>query len=160
MDYNTINSNAFTFTITRLPETMFRVVQVNLPSINVVPAPAPHPMLAQEFQPGSATDFEELQMTFIVDENLFNYEELYNWITQQRYGEYYAPKNTNEKSLVSDGSLVTMTNASNPNRVFRFKNIFPIDLGSLQFDTRDSTPEPLTCQVTFKYSYFTLQPKI
>jgi len=158
MDYNTLSSNAFTFTINRLPQTVFRVVSINLPGINVSPVESGQPEGDQYF-PGSSNNFEELQMTFIVDENLLNYEELYNWITQQRYITEYKAKNTEEALLTSDGVFVTMTNSSVPNRVFTFRDMFPISLSSLNFDTRESNPDPVTCQVSFKYSYFTFQKK-
>lgn len=159
-DYNSVNSNSFTFSINRIPATIFRVVQINLPSISITPPGVPNSMLSLQYYPGSATEFTELQLTFVVDENLDNYEEIYNWITQQRFREEYVPKNPEETELVSDGILITLTNASNPNRVFEFKSLFPTELGGLEFDTRNSNPDPLTCQATFRFSYFRLKPKI
>jgi len=158
MDYNSLNNNAFEFTINRLPNTVFRLVNINLPSISIEPAAASYTPGTQYF-PGSAVDFETLQMTFIVDEDLLNYEELYNWITQQKFCTDFKPKSDQEILLISDGSLVTMTNASHTNRVFYFKDLFPVDLGSLQFDSRESNPEPITCTVSFRFSYFNMNSK-
>lgn len=158
MDYNSLNNNAFTFTLNRLPNVVFRAVAVNLPSITI-PAPEAPNMQGTQYFPGSAAEFDSFRMTFIVDENLSNYEELYRWINQQVFGRKYTPKTTEERFLVSDGTLVTMTNASNPNRIISFKDMFPIELGAIDFDTRDSNVEPATCTVDFKFSYFTLEPK-
>lgn len=157
MDYNNLHSNAFSFSLHRLPDTTFRVVELTLPGISITPVNSGYPSGSQYF-PGSAVEFEPLQVTFVVDENLKNYQEIYRWITQQRYNEQvYTPTSPEETFLVSDGTVITMTNASNPNRVFSFKDLFPIDLGPIQFNTRDSTPEIVTCTVTFRFAYFTLE---
>lgn len=159
-NYNFLQNNGFIFSLERLPQTIFRVVACDVPSISIPPAEAGTPGATQYF-PGGNTEFDELTMDFLVDENLENYEEIYHWITQQRYfiRDEFKPKNDSEKLMVSDGTLVTMTNASNPNRVFSFKNMFPISLGNLHFDTSITQPDPITCQVTFRYSYFRMNKK-
>ena len=158
--YNFLQNNGFTFALERIPQTLFRVVACDVPSLTVPPAEAGYPGSSQYF-PGTFNEFEELTMEFLVDEDLKNYEEIYHWITQQRFaiGKDFVAKNDSERFLVSDGMLVTLDNSSNPNRVFHFKSMFPISLGNLHFDTSITQPEPITCQVTFRYSTFVLKPK-
>lgn len=159
-DYNFLQNNGFLFSLERLPQTMFRVVACDVPSISV-PPPQAGTQGATQYFPGGFTEFEDLTMDFLVDEDLKNYEEIYHWITQQRYfiRDGYKPKGNNDELMVSDGTLVTMLNSSYPNRVFSFKNMFPITIGNLHFDTSVTEPTPVSCQVTFKYSYFVLEPK-
>ncbi len=159
MDYNSLNNNAFNFALNRLPHTAFRAVSVNIPGMSM-PVPEVPQMQSVQYYPGSAIDFAAFNMTFIVDENLSNYEELYKWINQQQINNKYKPTTTEDRFLVSDGVLVTMTNASNPNRTIFFKDMFPVSLGEIQFDSRDSNVEPATCTVEFRYSYFELVPKV
>lgn len=157
-DFNSLNSNAFTFNLLRIPETTFRCTSAEVPSISV-PAPDQNSAASNQWFPGSATEFDELTVKFIVDENLNNYQEIYHWITQQRYGattDGWQSASEKDKFLTSDGFLTTLTNNSNSNRVFYFKSLFPVSLGSLSFDTTDS-PVPVTCFVTFRYSYFELR---
>jgi hypothetical protein len=157
MDYNMLKSNSYTFSIARIPETMFRVVAVNLPDTSV-PAPMVASAASSQWFPGSASEFSQLSLTFIVDEDLKNYEEIFRWLTQQRYdiGAGFSAANTKEASLTSDGTLITLTNASNPNRVIRFKDLFPTSLSGLDFDTRNSDPIPVECTATFYFSQFTI----
>lgn len=155
-DFNTLSTNAFTFNLLRIPETMFRCTSVEVPGISV-PAPDQNSAAGNQWFPGTSTEFDEMSIKFIVDENLLNYEEIYHWITQQRFaknGEWKSISE-NDKLLVSDGFLTTLTNNSNPNRVFYFKNMFPVSLGSLSFDTENPTQS--TCIATFRFSYFELR---
>ena len=58
-------------------------------------------------------------------------------------------------STVSDALLLVKSNSNNVNLKFSFKNIFPIELGSLQFTSTESQ-EFLTSSATFLYDYYTL----
>jgi hypothetical protein len=155
-DFNSLSTNAFTFNLLRIPETTFRCTSVEVPSITV-PAPDSNSGSSNQWFPGSATEFDEMSVKFIVDENLKNYEEIYHWITQQRYANKDSWKSISDsdKLLVSDGFLTTLTNNSNPNRVFYFKDMFPTAVGSLSFDTEN--PTQVTCYVNFRFSYFELR---
>jgi hypothetical protein len=157
MDYNMLKSNSFQFSIERIPETAFRVTAVNLPDISV-PAPMSASAASNQFFPGSSSEFSQLNVTFLVDENLLNYEEIYRWITQQRYdiGSEFATKNIQEDKLVSDGTLLTLTNSSNPNRVIKFFDLFPTSLSALNFSTQHPDPIPVECTATFYFSRFVL----
>lgn len=157
-NHNFLQNNNFQFSLDRIPNTTFRVIACDIPSITIAPAQAGYPGASQYF-PGNTTEFEELTLDFLVDENLDNYEELYNWITQQRYCSDFVPTNDIDRKMVSDGNLVTLTNSSNPNRVFHFKAMFPVSLGNIHFDTTIDRPESIRCQVTFKYSYFVMNKK-
>ncbi len=155
MDYNMLKSNSFQFSMERIPETIFRVTAVNLPDVSV-PAPMAASAASNQYFPGSSSEFAQLTLTFLVDENLKNYEEIFRWITQQRYdiGTEFAPKNTNEMRLVSDATLVTLTNSSNPNRTIKFYDVFPTSLSALNFSTQQADPIPVECTASFYFSRF------
>ena len=155
MDYNLLKSNSYQFSIERIPETIFRITSVNLPEISV-PAPSAPSSASTQYFPGSTSEFSQLNITFLVDENLKNYEEIFRWITQQRFGigSEFAPKNITETTLTSDATLLTLTNSSNPNRVIKFFDMFPTSLGALNFSTQQSDPIPVECTAQFYYSRF------
>ena len=156
--HNFLQNNGFVFSLARIPQTTFRVTSCEVPSISVPPPQAGYPGADQYF-PGTNSVFDSLSIKFLVDEDLKNYEEIYRWLTQQRFaiGKGFVEKNDKEEFLVSDATLVTMTNASNTNRIFYFKDVFPIDLGSLRFDTSVTQSEPISCTATFRFSYFELR---
>lgn len=149
-DYNTLKTNGFTFVLQRIPETVFRVTACNLPAITVPPPDENVPGITQ-YWAGTYTEFDEITLRFTVDEDMKAYEELYDWITLNRFADN--PGIVPEEDLYSDGTLITMTNNSNSNRIFEFKAMQPIALGELSFDTT-MNPVPVTCSVTFRYSHF------
>lgn len=158
--YNLLQNNGFQFSIQRLPQTMFRVVACDLPAISIPQANTGGYPGANQSLAGNTAEFEELTMDFLVDEDLKNYEEIYNWIVGQQFEDRDKTRRdvAYEQALYSDGTLITLDNSSNPHRVFSFKSLFPINLGNLHFDTSVTEPVQVTCQVTFKYAYFKLQP--
>lgn len=160
-NYNYLQNNAFNFTLSRVPETTFRVVECTIPSLTVPPVQGGSIGSPQYF-PGTSNEFDTFSCRFLVDEDLKNYEEIYRWITQQRYaiGKEFSAKNEFETNLVCDGVLTTMTNSATPNRVFQFKNMFPISLGEIQFDTTVDVTVPVSCQIEFRYSHFVMVPKV
>jgi T4-like virus tail tube protein gp19 len=154
-NYNNLQTNKFLFSLQRIPETAFRVTSVNFPSVSI-PAPSTSAISANQFFAGSSVEYNPITLTFIVDDDLKNYIEIFNWITTQQFND--SKLKPDERSLYSDGSIITLTNASNANVVFEFKDMFPVDLGGIMFSTQD-TPSPVTCEVTFQYSYFKVKSK-
>ena len=156
VSYNNLQSNSFTMTIERIPQTIFRVTKCSVPSVQIPPPEVAHPGAPQYF-PGSVTVFDSLTIEFLIDEDLKNYEEMFNWITQQRFLSDVVPNLDGGPPLVSDGAIITMNNNSAPNKVFSFKNLFPVSLGSLNFDTTVDQPTSVVCEAEFRFSYFVMK---
>ena len=62
----------------------------------------------------------------------------------------------NSQNLVSMITLVTNTNKNLPNRYFRFYDAFPISLGSLEMQSGSET-EPVTCEVSFRFTFYEIK---
>jgi len=89
--------------------------------------------------------------------------EIYNWIFQ--LGN---PKSSNKlgtltqkpgltNSITSDATLFIKTNANNPTWKVTFDEVYPTDLGGIDFTTTDSQ-EFVTSSATFNYTYYELTP--
>lgn len=155
-DYNFLSSNGFTFELVRAKNVAFTVQSVQLPELTVPGVSSDYPGGLQRFN-GSALEQGDLSIEFIVDENLNNYEEIFRWITQQRFpSSEFTPRNEFEQYLTSDALLITMNNNSNPNRIFTFKDCFPVALSGINFSSNSGNVVSATCTATFQYSYFTL----
>jgi hypothetical protein len=54
----------------------------------------------------------------------------------------------------SDAALTLYTNKNNPNVRVKFKDCFPVALGSIEYDVEKSAETPVTCSASFRYSLY------
>ena len=94
--------------------------------------------------PGETIEYSQFSISFIVDEELKNYTEMYDWITTN---STVAPK-------FKDVTLSIQTNKNTVNKQLLFHDSFPVSLGDLSFTTQDTAVDYLTCDVTFQYNKF------
>lgn len=155
-----LSNNKYELIFDRLPNTTFFLQSINLPSITLTSVATQSPYV-QVNTPGNILTFEQLSATYIVDEDMQSWKDIYTWITQMgnpTSQDKLGNLTTNigkSNSTVSDAVLLVKSNSNNVNLKFSFKNIFPIELGSLQF-TSTETQEFLTSSATFLYDYYTL----
>jgi hypothetical protein len=152
----------FTFVLKRSPNLNFFVQRVNIPRIRLDYLSVPSPLL-QIPLPNGRTEFDDLSLTFKVDEDLQNYMEIYNWITdigstvdQSGYAKLRSNTQGGGENATSDISLIVSDGLKNPNYEVIYVNAFPIDLGDLVFETSDTDINYVSASVTFKYTYYTI----
>jgi hypothetical protein len=152
----------FNFAIKKLPTTNFFLTRANIPGFSVGVVEAPNPFVKLPI-PGDKVQFNELQVTFKVDEDMKNYLEIFNWIMglgfPDNYGQYANIKGkekTSGEGIYSDATLTILTSAMNPNMEFTFRNAFPFSLTDLDFNTTSTDVEYLEATVSFRYELFTI----
>ena len=96
------------------------------------------------FFPGETLSFDTFNLTFIVDEEMKNYIEMFNWIRT----------NHTAKPLFKDITMSILSNKNTTNKQVMFHDAFPVALGSLQFTTQDTALDAVTCDVTFRFNKF------
>jgi len=118
--------------------------------------------------PGDKISYEDLTIKFIVDEDLENYMVVHNWITGLGFPEsaqQYKSLTTNEdgtrdpNEAYSDGSLYVLNSNFNTNFIVKFKDLYPIDLTPLEFDSTATDIQYFTAGVTFKYTIYSILDK-
>ena len=177
----------FKFQITKLPKVEYFCTAANIPGISI-PSPQQPTPLADIPLPGETVQFEDLSVTFMVDENLENYREIHGWM----YGIGFPISRTQFGSLVdagkdrfptvgknsvatdpgktkygakplgpifSDATLNILTSKNNPNIEVRFSDVFPSNLSGLQYDQQANDIDYLTATVTFKYKVYEFATK-
>lgn len=161
-----LSDNKYQFSIERLPNLTFFIQGINLPGITLLSTTVNNPFVATPV-PGNQLVFGQLTASVIVDENLEGWSEIYEWIVQLGNPQFLnkignltkAPGKIN--SITSDATLIIKTNSNNANIIIRFVDLFPVEIGEIQFTSIGSTHEFTTTSVTFGYSYYTkeLVPK-
>lgn len=167
-----LNKNNFKLIIQKVPTVEYYVQTVTIPGLTFEETVQPVGVGVDAFFPGDKVSFDTLSVSFLVDEDLENYQEMYNWMTQivpvADSKDYQLLTGTtmntlgvsglDEKgeNLVSQITLVTNTNKNIPNRYFRFYDAFPISLGSLEMQSGAETA-PVTCEVQFRFNFYEIK---
>ena len=118
----------------------------------------PSPFRSIPIIPGGGVAFGDFSVTFIVDEDLKNYNSIYNWIRDNGNADQMA-RETPEKDIFTNGQLLITTSQYNPAFVVDYQNLFPVALTNLQFDATIGDVEYITANVTFKHQQFFLRDK-
>ena len=95
----------------------------------------------------------DLNLTFIIDEDLHNYMTIHNCIKKNGLYE----EHSNSEAEYSSGRLEITTSNFNIAAYVSFENLFPISLSEVGFDVSDTDQEYFTADATFKYTSFELR---
>ena len=165
---NFLSPTGFKFSLKRSPAAAFFCNQANIPSMDLGVATQPT-YLRDIPTPGDKIDFGDLNIRFLVDEDLVNYMELQRWIRGLGFPDsmkdfkdlekeaIIKPKFANKgDNIYSDGTLQILTSTENPNFKVVFQNLFPYQLSTLTFDATDEDINYFTADVSFKYTMFNI----
>ncbi len=132
---------------------------MNIPSVILGETHESNPFMNTPLE-GDTLSFEALSISFIVDEDMQNYIEIYNWLTAigfpRDYTQFAALKRpedfpTNSEGIYSDINVMLHTNKSNPNYKITFTDVFPTALSSVQLDSTPTTIEPIVVDASFNF---------
>lgn len=165
---NFLAPTGFRFSLIRAPKIAFFCNSANIPDIQLGTA-TQSSYLKDIDVPGDKLQFGDLNIKFLVDEDLKNYMELQNWMRGLGYPEKrqeifdlqeLAPRqmipSEVEMNIYSDASLLILTSNNNINFKVKFKGLFPTYLSTLEFDATDNDVEYFTADATFKYTLYTI----
>lgn len=160
---NFLSPLSFKFTISKLPHVSFFVQTVKLPNISLPPIEMETPYKNLPFI-GDKLIFSDFQITFLVDEDMKNYNEIFNWLSGVAFPESYDQyKQIKERSVVkndglsSDASLIITTSSMNPNIEIVFTRAFPSSLSEIIMNTMDQTVDYVTATASFRYDLMKLK---
>lgn len=171
LDQNPENNNFlsplnFKFILKRAPHLNFFLQKIIFPSINVPPVKQPTPFV-DIWRPGVDTEFGPLTVTYRVDEDLQNWQGIFNWLlalgeeeSLAEYGQLAVKPEWLGEGVVSDITVTILDSARNPNYTFYFHDCFPITLSNMTFE---NTPQSIPYQqvsTTFRYTNFDFEKVI
>lgn len=161
---NPLSPNGFKFSISKLPEVDFFCQSVNIPGI-LLGAPEFATPFSLAPLPGDTLTYDTLEVQFIVDEGMVNYQVIYNWIVAlgfpNDYSQYTTFVNNDQRNIVgelaknfSDGTLQILNSSNNPVKTISFVDLFPISIGSLTFQSTNDGVNYLIGNASFKFGYY------
>ena len=177
LDYS--SPTQFRFLINQLPKVEYFTTEANIPGITLGEGQFNTPLKDIELL-GDKLTYEDLAISFIVDENLENYIEMHTWLTsigfpadRKQFSEFRGVTSnmsvktrgesndigdvrasTPELAMTSDATLTILTNKNNPVVECRFRDVFPTTLSGLTYSQNQTDVEYLTASVNFKYTIY------
>ena len=124
----------------------------SIPEISMSFAQVPTPYRNIPIAGSGGVDFGDLQVRFIIDEDLVNYTSIHNWI--RKFG--LSDGRADEKDQYSRALLHVLSSHNNTNHIVEFTNLFPVSLTGVPFDASITDIEYLTADVTFKYEKYNI----
>lgn len=154
---NYLATNFFELVIDRIPLVTYSCQAVNLPSLSIIPQDLPAPEFGVPFTiPVGRYTYENLSISFIVDEKMQNWLQVYNWMQQMSTPEDHTTNTTNYEDKFSDGTLNILNGSYNGIRTVMFKKMFPIGISGIQFSTVTVDTEPVIATATFGFTSYSI----
>ena len=177
LDYS--SPTQFRFLINQLPKVQYFTTEANIPGISMGDGVFNTPLKDIPIL-GDKLTYEDLSISFIVDENLENYIEMHNWLTgiafpkdRSQFRDFRSTTSnmststrgeskdigdvrasTPELAMTSDCVMTILTNKNNPVVECRFRDVFPTSLSGLTYSQNQTDVEYLTATVNFKYTIY------
>ena len=160
----------FRFQLLKIPNVEYFVTGVNLPGISFTGDATVNTRFKTIAFMGDTIDFEDLEITFLVNEDLSNYREIHDWMIgigfpkdNEQFKSATAAEaglkpNTsnlnNPSSMTSDATLTILTNKNNAKVRINYTNCYPTSLSGLAYNAQQTDTEQLTATVTMKYDLY------
>ena len=172
----------FRFGIHQLPKVEFFSTAATIPAIALSDVIVPTPFKSIPMM-GDQLTYDNLAISFIVDEYLENYLSIHEWMTaigfpknRTQFSEFKSntsntpsanavksndigdvQKPTSTNALFSDATLTILSNKNNPIVNVFFRDIYPIAMTGLSYNQAATDVEYLTAEITFAYQLYEIE---
>ena len=180
-DYSQINQ--FKVYLPLFPITEWFVTRANIPGVTLGQAVQATPFTDMPVV-GDKLTYDDFYFTFIVDEELKNYQEMHNWLvsigapaTPSQFKSVPRPDGTTrasqqiidrssgtgvvvdlvDRTLYSDIELFILSSKNNPVVKIQMFESFPTSLTAIEYSQQETDTTYAECTCTFAYTYFTIE---
>lgn len=152
-NFSQLSPNKFKVAISLFPQTTFWAQRIVLPTITQGANRMGTNKSIVWWDPGDTLEYDDLIVSFMVDEDMLGYRILKKWQEDMVNGEI-------PEKRFSDLQIILLTNNSNKNLSFKFRNTWPYLITGIMLDTGQAEDAPLTIDVNFKISNFDIDPQV
>ena len=175
----------FRFGIHQLPKVEFFAVSATIPAIALSDVLIPTPFKSIPMM-GDQLTFDNLSVSFIVDEHLENYLSIHEWLTaigfpknRKQFSDFKtnisntpitarsaASTSTDigdvkaaspNNALFSDATLTILSNKNNPIVNVFFRDLYPVAMTALDYNQAATDVEYLTASIDFAYQIYEIE---
>lgn len=162
-----LQDTKFRVVFERLPGMTFFCQMANFPGLALTEAVQPTPFI-DLYVPGEKLIYDTLNITFLVDEEMYAWTELHDWIRgltfPTDFKEYVDMQrkgripgfgfNNNDRPQYGSATLTVHSNKNNPRIRVKFFDVFPTSLSTILFNTQDTAENIVTADASFRFSYY------
>ena len=172
----------FRFGIHQLPKVEFFSTAATIPALALSDVIVPTPFKSIPMM-GDQLTYDNLSVSFIVDEYLENYLSIHEWMTaigfpknRTQFSQFKSntsntpstassPSNdigdvqkpTSVNALFSDATLTVLSNKNNPIVNVFFRDLYPVAMTGLSYNQGATDVEYLTAEITFAYQLYEIE---
>ena len=172
----------FRFGIHQLPKVEFFSTAATIPAIALSDVIVPTAFKSIPMM-GDQLTYDNLSISFIVDEYLENYLSIHEWMTaigfpknRTQFSQFKSntsntpstassPSNdigdvqkpTSANALFSDATLTVLSNKNNPIVNVFFRDLYPVAMTGLSYNQGATDVEYLTAEITFAYQLYEIE---
>ena len=172
----------FRFGIHQLPKVEFFSTAATIPAIALSDVIVPTAFKSIPMM-GDQLTYDNLSVSFIVDEYLENYLSIHEWMTaigfpknRTQFSQFKSntsntpstasspsrdigdvQKPTSANALFSDATLTVLSNKNNPIVNVFFRDLYPIAMTGLSYNQAATDVEYLTAEITFAYQLYEIE---
>lgn len=137
-----------------LPVFKTQVTTCNIPSVSMTTANIPTTPKLQTLVAGSAIEYDQMQIQYLMDENYNSYIQLYKWMISivNPIGSSTLPSGQGNPSI----AILHLLNSNRTdNKIYiKFYDVFPSNIGSIDLSQQVSEAEPVVGTATLNFKYF------
>lgn len=162
---NILHPNKFIISFVALPNIQYWAQSVNIPGLNLGEAIFPNPFIDLA-SPGEKLVMNPFAMTFIVDEELSGWMEVYTWMRgmtfPREFKEYRSlghriAASGSKMPQFSDATLIILDSKQNPKIRVKFTNCFPTSLSDILLSSTSAPETPITADAIFRYDLYEIE---
>lgn len=165
--FNHLTPTRFRLFIKKLPLISFFVQTCEIPGITLGTAKQETPLVDIP-RSGDKLTFGELEISFLVQETMANYKELYDWVMgigfptgRDQFSQAYGRGvRKNDNLEYSDVALLVLGSNQQPIAQFTFFNAVPTSLSGLKFGTKEGDTDYIEASARFAYMYYEFKPLV
>jgi len=159
---NYLATNYFQFVLGRAPLLTYFCQSVNLPSLTIGFADVPVAGIGVPFRnPVGRYSYEQMTVSFIVDEEMKNWREIHDWMrslsTAESMGNQKDAEVIPHEEKFDTATLIIMNSAYQPNIRVTVNELFPVGISGIQFSSVSVDTEPVVATATFAYTSYKVE---
>ena len=147
---NYLSPSSFRVLIPRLPKITYFVQTCSVPSLNIGSMDLTYKGFPRMTHPSSLDLSDQLVINFIVDEDMENWREMYDWMHS------IVPSSENEggitaNDIYSDIILLVFNSAKKLKKKLTFHRCYPVSLMSFEFNSGVNEIDPMLVAANFSF---------